>query len=113
MKRFATNIKWDIEEDVIFENEENVDLPTRVEIPSHIEEEFIADYLSDEYGFCVDWYEFGIECDVLNAIRSKYPSDSKDIAYCNYDYSGKYENIQIGLKVNFFNVEEVDKILKR
>jgi hypothetical protein len=105
MKRFATNINWDIEEDV--------NLPTRVEIPSHIEEEFIADYLSDEYGFCVNWFDFGIECDVLDAIRNKYPSDSKDIAYCNYDYSGEYENIQIGLKVNFFNVEDVDKILKR
>ena len=107
MKRFATNIKWDIE------NEENVNLPTRVEIPSHIDEEFIADYLSSEYEFCVNWYDYGIECDVLDAIRNKYPHDSKDIAYCNYDYSGKYQNIQIGLKVNFFNAEDIDKILKR
>ena len=107
MKRFATNIKWDIE------NEENVNLPTRVEIPSHIDEEFIADYLSNEYEFCVNWYDYGIECDVLDAIRNKYPKDSKDIAYCNYDYSGKYENMQIGLKVKFFNAEDVDKILKR
>ena len=115
MKRFATNINWDIEDNVTFENEENdnlPNLPTRVEIPSHIEEEFIADYLSDEYGFCVNWFDFGIECDVLDAIRSKYPSDSKNIAYCNYDYSGEYENIQIGLKANFFNVEDVNKFLK-
>lgn len=116
MKRFATNIKWDIDEDVTFENEENdnlPNLPTRVEIPSYIDEEFIADYLSDEYGFLVNWYDYGIECDVLDAIRNKYPSNSKDIAYCNYDYSGEYENIQIGLKVNFFNAKDVDKILKR
>ena len=43
----AINIEWDID------NEE-VDLPTEMEIPTKIEndEEEISDWLSDETGFC-------------------------------------------------------------
>lgn len=43
----ATNIKWDTDGYVI-------ELPLNVVIPPHIEENEIADYLSDEYGFCVE-----------------------------------------------------------
>lgn len=44
--RFATNIKWDTDG-------EDIDLPTRVEIPYDIDDDEIADMLSDEFGFCV------------------------------------------------------------
>jgi hypothetical protein len=47
----ATNIKWDTDGYVIEW------LPLNVEIPPHIEEDEIADYLSDEYGFCVESFE--------------------------------------------------------
>ena len=47
----ATNIKWDVDDDNI------LDLTTEVTIPKNVEEENIADYLSDEYEFCVESFE--------------------------------------------------------
>lgn len=36
---------------------ENFDLPTIVDVPIEIDEDEISDWLSDEYGFCVEsWY---------------------------------------------------------
>ena len=60
-KRYATNIEWDtdecfIEDEIISASEI---LPSRVEIPSDIDDDEIADYLSDEYGYCV--FRFNIE----------------------------------------------------
>ena len=43
----VTDIVWDTDG-------ENVELPTEVEIPNDIEEDEIADYLSDEYGWCIE-----------------------------------------------------------
>jgi hypothetical protein len=43
----VTDIVWDTDG-------EKVELPTEVEIPNDIEEDEIADYLSDEYGWCVE-----------------------------------------------------------
>jgi hypothetical protein len=45
--RIATDIDWDYDDD------DEQDLPTEVEIPNDVEDDEIADYLSDEYGFCV------------------------------------------------------------
>lgn len=47
----ATNIKWETDGHIIEW------LPLNVTIPQHIEEENIADYLSDEYGFLVESFE--------------------------------------------------------
>jgi len=33
---------------------EDVDLPEVVEVPEDIDDEDIADYISDEYGWCVE-----------------------------------------------------------
>ena len=56
MKRIAFNIDWDTENDDFLEYDENddLDLPNEVEIPNDIDEEMIADYLSDTYGFCIN-----------------------------------------------------------
>ena len=48
----AINIKWDTDNEMI-------DLPAEVEIPEEYSEDEVADYLSDEYGFCV----FGFDID--------------------------------------------------
>jgi hypothetical protein len=52
----ATNIKWDIEDSI--ETDAIPSLPTEVEIPSEITElDDAVDWLSDEYGYCVEsWY---------------------------------------------------------
>ena len=50
----AINIKWDTDDQV-------VDLPTEVEIPKGCFEEEVADYFSDEYGYCV--FNFDIDND--------------------------------------------------
>ena len=42
-----TNIDWDTDDEPI------EDLPTEVTINEEIEPDAIADYLSDQYGFCV------------------------------------------------------------
>lgn len=41
-----TNIKWDTDG-------ETVDLPAETDIPADTDDEDIADYLSDRYGWCV------------------------------------------------------------
>ncbi len=39
-------------------DEEELDLPTEVEIPIDLDEDRVSDWLSDMYGFCVKgWYE--------------------------------------------------------
>lgn len=44
----AVNIVWDTDNDQkVFDN-----LPQVIEIPNYIEEDCVADYLSDEFGFC-------------------------------------------------------------
>jgi len=46
-RAYAVNIKWDTDgEDIEY-------LPERVSIPCFIDDDEIADYLSDKYGFCV------------------------------------------------------------
>jgi hypothetical protein len=47
--RVAYEICWDVDDD-------NVDLPSEVKIPENIDDDDIADYLSDEFGFCVRDY---------------------------------------------------------
>jgi hypothetical protein len=44
-------VYWDVDPDI---NVEELDLPEVVEIPESIDD--IADYLSDEYGYCVTSY---------------------------------------------------------
>lgn len=50
--RVASYIEWDIDED----EEPNNDLPTEVKIPEEIDDDDIADYLANEYGYCVNDY---------------------------------------------------------
>ena len=50
----AINIQWDTDDQV-------VDLPTEVEIPEGYSEDDVADYLSDEHGYCV--FNFDIDDD--------------------------------------------------
>lgn len=45
MKRYAVNIDWDCDSDV--------ELPNKVRIPNDIEDDEIADYISDNYGWCI------------------------------------------------------------
>jgi hypothetical protein len=41
--------------DIIWETDgEPVELPTEVEIPESVDDDFIADYLSDTYGWLVE-----------------------------------------------------------
>lgn len=51
--RRAVNIVWDIDdwEDYV-EDDNEIGLPTDVIIPDEIEDDFIEDYLSDEFGYC-------------------------------------------------------------
>ena len=47
IRAYAVDIDWDTDD------EEDIDLPSRVEIPFNVDDDEIADYLSDTYGFCV------------------------------------------------------------
>ena len=52
-RAYAVNINWDTDgEDIEY-------LPERVSIPFFMDDDEIADYLSDKYGFCV--FGFDIE----------------------------------------------------
>jgi hypothetical protein len=57
--RRATNIMWDYDEDEFGGTALFLGLPDHVDIPSEIDDEDIADYLSDTYDFCV--FGFDIE----------------------------------------------------
>lgn len=49
----AYNILWDVDDEGDNSREEILKtLPTEMEIPEGIDEEDVADYLSDETGFC-------------------------------------------------------------
>lgn len=50
----VVNIVWDIKDD---EWEDEPDVPAEVEVPGDVDEDDIADWLSDEYGYCVESYE--------------------------------------------------------
>ena len=53
----AINIEWDLTDDVVDYNIDDCDVPTEVDIPNDIKEEDVADYLSNEYGFCVESFQ--------------------------------------------------------
>lgn len=53
----AIDIIWDIDDDENIIDE--LALPSEVEIPNGINEDDVADYLSDTYGFCV--FEFNVK----------------------------------------------------
>lgn len=54
MQRYATNIKWDVEDKSDYDT---FNLPSKVKIPKNIEDDDIADHLSDKYGFCVESFK--------------------------------------------------------
>lgn len=56
----AINILWDVDGDDVSTREEILAiLPTEMEIPEEIDEEDVADYLSDKVGYC--HFGFAIE----------------------------------------------------
>lgn len=54
----ASNIHWDLKDDVLEYNIDECDVPNEVELPNDIDVFDVADYLSDKYGFCVISFEF-------------------------------------------------------
>lgn len=57
MKRRATDILWDYDDEEFGGTAQWLGLPDHVDIPDEIEDEDIADYLSDKYEFCVFGFE--------------------------------------------------------
>lgn len=56
----AYNIIWDVDEDDGITKEEILaNLPSEIEIPDDVDEEDVADYLSDQTGYC----HFGFQLD--------------------------------------------------
>lgn len=53
----AYKILWDTSGDNCYEDGADVCLPDEADIPSHIRENEVADYLSDKYGFLVSSFE--------------------------------------------------------
>ena len=46
-------VYWDVDPDL---NVEELGLPDIVEVPETMDDDDIADYLSNEYGYCIDSY---------------------------------------------------------
>jgi hypothetical protein len=59
LKTFAMNIEWDTDDECYDDEEDDdmLELPSWVEIPADVDEDDIADYLSDVFGFCVIGFE--------------------------------------------------------
>lgn len=51
------NIVWDTEDNGEVIDPKECNLPSETEIPNGIDHDDIADYLSDEYGWCVVSYK--------------------------------------------------------
>ena len=54
----ATDIHWDLKDDVLEYNIDECDVPTEVDLPDNINVFDVADYLSDKYGFLVISFKF-------------------------------------------------------
>ena len=52
----VTDIKW-------VTDGANVSLPTEVEVPDNLDDDAIADYLSDEYGFLMEGFALPMDDD--------------------------------------------------
>ena len=52
----ATDIKW-------VTDGADVSLPTEVEVPDNLDDDAIADYLSDEYGFLMEGFALPMDDD--------------------------------------------------
>ena len=50
----VSNIKWETDG-------ENVDLPTEVEVDDNLEDDEVADYLSDTYGWLVESFSLPMD----------------------------------------------------
>lgn len=48
-KNYTVKVDWDVDDKSDLKY-----LPKTVEIPGNVDEEDVSDYLSDEYGFCVN-----------------------------------------------------------
>lgn len=78
----ATNIEWDYGEYV----DEDILLPTEVEIPKGIEEDKVSDYLSELTGFCHKGYtlektykvELVMSCEYT--IEAHNPEEAEQVA---------------------------------
>lgn len=81
----AFNIEWDLDEDIeIYGEKECTCLPNEVIIPDSVCEDDVADWLSDEYGFCVK--SFGLDDATECEVRCPY---------CDGDFVAESKN---GLK---------------
>ena len=77
----AINIQWDTD------FEDNVDLPTEIDLPEHLaDEEEISDYISDTTGFCHKGFEI-VGYEVPEEIKTKIP----ECFY--YAFGGEYVSI--------------------
>ena len=63
----AKNIVWDLNDDCLEYNIDECDLPEYVDIPRDIAEDEVADYLSNEYGFCVESFDIVADFENLTA----------------------------------------------
>lgn len=57
-----TDIVWDCEE----LDQDEIGLPSEVEVPDEVEEDEIADWLSDEYGWCVLAYSMPLTDEMID-----------------------------------------------
>lgn len=48
-KNYTVKVDWDVDDKSDLKY-----LPKTVEIPGNVDDEDVSDYLSDEYGFCVN-----------------------------------------------------------
>lgn len=53
MKRKATDILWDYDDEEYNGTAQWLGLPDHVDIPDEVDDDGVADWLSDEYEFCV------------------------------------------------------------
>lgn len=54
----AVNIVWDVDEEIYGNMIDELALPSEVEVPDEVMKDDVADYLAENYGFCV--FEFSL-----------------------------------------------------
>ena len=120
MTKTICNIKWDLTDDVYEYNIDDCDIPTMVDIPSNIEDNDIADYLSNEYGFLVKSFEIidynkEFEYNGLKIDRGTW--ESAPIPICTKELTDKEMQYMVEvlykILIGIFDKESIDEYIKQ
>lgn len=103
----AVDIKWDVTDEILTDEEQEdilAELPTEVEIPEDIDEDLIDDWLSGEYGYFNDGFVLEEKAkDRIKRVNKTWCEDDIAAALRHWDIPATKENIEKVTDQSFLN----------